>query len=221
MALAHVGAPEEIGVAEVEIVVVAHRLVGTEGLHEGGHGAGHAEAGVGVDAVAADAGLHELGGDITLLDGPLAGAEHADLGRAVLLDGFFQLTGDPVVGFVPGDLDKLVALAQQRPGQTVRAGKNLGQEVALDAVEPLVDRRLGVALGGYDLAVAASDENPATGAAEAAGGLAPGQPGIGRLGVTGQQRVDRQPGGGQSRGGRGALDKTSPFDIHTFPPFLL
>ena len=77
MAFAHVGPPQKEGVPLVEIGVVAHRLVGAEGVHERGHGARHAEAGVGVEAVAADSSLHELDGDVSLMHRPLPGAEHA------------------------------------------------------------------------------------------------------------------------------------------------
>jgi hypothetical protein len=48
---------------------------------------------------------------------------------------------------------------------------DLGQEVALDAVQAAVDRRIGVALGGDDAAVLDADQHAAAGAAEAAGAL--------------------------------------------------
>ena len=75
--LRHVRPPEDEGVGLLQVVIAAHGLVGAKGAHEAHHGGGHAMPGVGVDIVGAEAGLVELGRGIALVDGPLAGAEHA------------------------------------------------------------------------------------------------------------------------------------------------
>jgi two-component system nitrate/nitrite sensor histidine kinase NarX len=81
---------------------------------------------------------------------------------------------------VPGDRRELAVLvelavlhAQQRLGQAVLAVHDLGQEIALDAVQALVHRRIGVALGGHHAAVLDADQHAATGAAIAADALVP------------------------------------------------
>jgi hypothetical protein len=79
--LGHVRAPQHEGVGLLDVVVAAHRLVDAEGAHEAGHRRGHAVAGVGVEVVGAEAGLHQLGGGIAFPDRPLAGAEHGDGAR--------------------------------------------------------------------------------------------------------------------------------------------
>jgi hypothetical protein len=55
--------------------------------------------------------------------------------------------------------------AQQRCRQAILAVLDLRQEVALDAVQPLVDRRIGVALGGHDAAVPGTHQHAAARAA--------------------------------------------------------
>ena len=180
MHLGHVRAPQHEGVGVLEIVVAAHRLVHAEGAHEGVGGRRHAVAGVGVEIVGAEAGAHQLGRGIALEDRPLAGAEHADRRRPLFLQHLLALLGHHVEGLVPGDRLELavlvvdaVALAQQRRGQPVGAVHDLGQEIALDAVEAAIDLGLHVAVGGDDLAVLDADHDAATGAAEAAGRLRP------------------------------------------------
>jgi hypothetical protein len=102
-------APQHEGVGVLDVVVAAHRLVDAEGAHEAGHRAGHAVARVGVEVVGAETGLEELGGGIAFPDGPLAGAEHADAGRAVL-QRLLPLLGHQVEGLVPADRYELAVL---------------------------------------------------------------------------------------------------------------
>ena len=83
--LRHVRAPQHEGIGMLDVVVAAHRLVDAEGAHEGDRGARHAVARVGIDVVGAKAGLHQLDRGVALPDGRLAGHEHADRGRALLL----------------------------------------------------------------------------------------------------------------------------------------
>ena len=83
--LRHVRAPQHERVGGLEIVVAAHRLVHAEGAHEGDGGGRHAVARIGIEIVGAEAGAHQFRRGIALEDRPLPGAEHADRGRALLL----------------------------------------------------------------------------------------------------------------------------------------
>ncbi|MNG90771.1 hypothetical protein D3C79_496720 [compost metagenome] len=115
--------------------------------------------GVGIQVVGAQARFHQLGGGITFPYGPLTGAEHADGGRPLLLEGGLELLGHDVERLIPADGGEVTVLvelavghAQQRLGQTILAIHDFRQEVALDAVEATVDRRIGIALGRDDAA---------------------------------------------------------------------
>src|SRR3546814_255881 len=181
MHLRHVRAPQHEGVGRLEIVVAAHRLVDAESADEGDRGRGHAMAGIGVEVVGTQAGAHELGCRIALPDGPLAGAEHADGGRPLGGQRPLAFLRHDVEGFVPAHLLELallvidaVALAQQRPGQAVLPVHDLGEEVALHAVEAAVHLGLHVTVRGHHLAVPDAHHDAAAGAAEAAGRLGPG-----------------------------------------------
>ena len=88
----------------------------------------HAVARVGIEVVGAEAGAHQLGGGVAFPDRPLAGAEHADGGRALLLQHPLRLRRHHVEGFVPGDRREFavlvvdaVLLAQQRLSSGGRA----------------------------------------------------------------------------------------------------
>ena len=125
-------------------------LVDAEGAHEARDGTGHAVAGIGVQVVGAEARLPELAGGIAFKHRPLPGAEHGNAGGAGLLERGLPLGRHDVEGLVPTDGGELavlvvdpVLLAQQRGGEAVLPVHDLGQEVALDAVETAVDRRLG------------------------------------------------------------------------------
>ena len=63
----------------------------------------------------------------------------------------------------PSLANRAVAHAQQRRGEPVGAVHDLGEEVALDAVEAAVDLGLHVAVGGDDLAVLDPDHDAAAG----------------------------------------------------------
>jgi hypothetical protein len=81
----------------------------------------------------------------------------------------------------------------KRRGQAILAIHDLGEEIALHAVEAAVDLRLHVAMGGDDMAVLHADHHAAAGAAEAAGRLRPFD----------LQRLDAA---GNGLGGRGQRD---------------
>ncbi len=67
----------------------------------------------------------------------------------------------------------LSALADQRLGEPVLAVEDLGEEISLDTVQPLVDRGRRVSLGGDDPAVLDPDKNTATDTAESGRGPCP------------------------------------------------
>ena len=210
--LGHVRAPEHEGIGVLEVVVTAHRLVDAEGADEAGDGRGHAVAGVRVDIVRPHPRLHELGGGIAFPHRPLAGAEDRNGGRAFLFQGRLPLLGHHVEGLVPAHRLEVallvvdpVGLAQERRGQPVGAIHDLRQEIALDAVEPAVDRRFRVALGGDDAAVLGADQHRAAGAAEPAGGLVPAD--VGGAGLGGGDPGQGDAGGRGGRGGGGGLDE--------------
>jgi hypothetical protein len=131
---------------------------------------------VGVDVVGPEPGLHQLDGGIAFPDRPLARSEHADAGRTLPGDGLFPFLGHDIKGFVPTDRLKVavlvinaIGLAQKWRGRSVVAVHDLGQEIALDAVQATVHRRVRVALGGDDAAILDPDQHRTAGAAEPAG----------------------------------------------------
>ena len=190
------------------VVVAAHGLVDAEGAHEAGHGRGHAVARIRVDVVGAKTRLEQLGGGIALPDGPLAGAEHADVARPARLQRCLAFVLHDVEGLVPADARELAVLvelavlhAQHGLGQAILAVHDLGEEVALDAVQALVHRRVRVALGGDHAPVLDANQYAAAGAAEAAGALVPANivGGAGRLRQclrTGNAHANGRGGGG-------------------------
>jgi len=102
-----------------------------------------------------------------------------------------ELVGHDLEGLLPGNRFELALLvelalavhAQERARQAVLAVHDLGQEVALDAVEAAVHRRERVALDGHDAVVLGGHHDAAAGAAEAADGLVPAPVALGGLGV--------------------------------------
>ena len=187
--LRHVGAPQHERVGRLDVVVAAHRLVHAEGAHEARDRGRHAVPGVGVEVVGAEARLHQLDRGVALPDGPLAGAEHADRARPLVAQGRLELLRHDVERLVPGHGRELAVLveaavghAQQRRGQAVLAVHDLGQEVALDAVQAAVDLGLDVAMGRDHAAGLGRHHDAAAGAAEAAGRLRPGERGLPGLG---------------------------------------
>ncbi|MNT17265.1 hypothetical protein D3C72_1524050 [compost metagenome] len=182
MHLGHVRAPQHEGIGGFEIVIAAHRLVHAKGAHEALHRGGHAVARIGVEVVRAEACLEQLGCGIAFPYGPLARAEHAHRGGAFFLQHALELPLHLVKGALPRDRREVAVLvvlavlhAQQRLGQAVLAVHDLRQEIALDAVQPLVDLGLRVAIRGHDLVVPDRHRDAAAGAAEAARRLGPFQ----------------------------------------------
>ena len=226
MHLRHVRAPEHEGIRGLEIVVAAHRLVDAEGADQGDGSGCHAVPGVGVEVVGAETRAHQLAGGIAFPDRPLARAEHADRLRPLLAQDPFGLLGHDVERLLPGDRRKLAILgvapvphAQERSGQPVRPIHDLGQEVALDAVEPAVDLGLGVAVGRDHLARLDPHHHAAAGAAEAARRLRPLDlevldPTRDRLG----RGRERDIGGECCEAGRLRLDGIAPGQLHAGSP---
>ena len=88
--------------------------------------------------------------------------------------------GHHVEGFVPADRREFailgvdaVPLAQQRRRQPVAAVHDLGEEIALDAVEAAIDLGQRVAVGGDHFAFLHADHDAATRAAKTAGRFRP------------------------------------------------
>lgn len=100
-------------------------------------------------------------------------------GAFVLQDLFYAGRHD-VECFVPADRRELavlvedaVLLSQQRRREPVAAIHDLGQEIALDAVETAIDLGQRVAVSGDHLALLYADHDAATRAAKTAGRFRP------------------------------------------------
>ena len=169
--LGHVRADDEEAVGVVHVVVGAHGLVLAEGGDVAHGGRGHAEPGVAVDVVGAEAALEQLVHKVGFLGKGLAGPVEGH-GLGVGLVGLGELGDHEVHGLVPADPDELVAFSQQRVFEPVRRGHDRRQEVALEAEEPLVPVVL-VALDGDDLAALDADIDAAARAAITADALYP------------------------------------------------
>ena len=229
--LGHVRPPQHEGVGVLEVVVAAHRLVDAEGAYEAGDCRCHAMAGIGVDVVGAEAGLPQLGRGVAFPHRPLSRAEHADrrhqlagglalIGFQVLGQGGLPFLGHDVEGLIPADRRELAVLrvlavlhAQQRLGQAIVAIHDLGQEVALDAVQSAIDRGVRVPLGADHAAVLHTDQHRTAGAAEAAGGLVPANVGGHRIRGLGDHG-DRDAGRGCRRCDRVGLDELASIHAH-------
>ena len=217
--LRHVRAPEHERVGGLDVVVAAHRLVHAEGAHEAHGRRGHAVPGVGIEVVGAEPGLQQLQRRVAFPHRPLPRAEHADRGRTLVLEDALELLRHHVEGRVPGHALELAVLrvlavlhAQQRRRQAVLAVHDLGEEVALDAVQALVDLGLGIAVRGDDPVVLHRHRHAAAGAAEAARRLRPLQ--LGGLGVRGGGRL-RQPGHGNAGHGAGGGRRRGANEVPT------
>ena len=209
MHLRHVRAPQDEGVGEFEIVVAPHRLIDAESADEAGDGGGHAVARVRIEIVGAETALDQFGRRIAFPDRPLSGPEHADRRRAGALQRGLEFLCHDREGFVPGDGREVavlvvlaVLLAQQRLCQAILPVHDLGQEIALDAVEAAIDRGIRIALRGDDTTVLRADDDAASGAAEPAHALVPANAigprlrgGVYRRGKAGDARRRRDRGG--------------------------
>ena len=96
-----------------------------------------------------------------------------------------------------------VGLAQHRLGQPVMAVHDLGEEIALHAIEAAIDLGLDVAVGRDHAVVLGRHHHAAAGAAEPAGGLVPLQFAHGAFGdeVGGERRHRHAAGQRRHRGG--------------------
>ncbi len=146
------------------------------------HGGGVlAVAGAVVDVVGSNDGAGELLHEEALLVGALGGGDEGEGVGAVLLLDLGEFLLNEVEGFVPGDLDEGVALAEERGDEAVVGVDVSPGELALDAGGDSV----GGAVGGLDLedvAVAGPDLEAAADGAVGADGLGALDAGVAHLG---------------------------------------
>ncbi|MNF66536.1 hypothetical protein D3C84_483310 [compost metagenome] len=181
---------------------------------------------IGVDIVGAKSRLHEFVGGITFPDGPLPGAEHRDRLGALVFQRLLELQLHHIEGLFPGNRLELALLviapvrhAQQGLGQTIHPVHDLGQKVALDAVQATVDLGFHITVGRHHPVVLGRDHHTATGAAKAARGLVPvqGDHVLFSNQVAGRSE-HRKPGSGRSNPGSLGLDEFAPSHRHAFSP---
>ena len=189
MHLGHVRAPQHESVGSLEVVVTSHRLVDAERTHEAGRGGRHAVARIGIDIVRTKAGFEQFDGRVAFPHRPLTGAEHADSGGTLLLQGRLEFFRHDIERFVPGDRRELtrlvvfaVLLAQQWLRQSILAIHDLGKKIALDAIEASIDLGLDVAMRRNDTTVLGRNHHAASRAAEPARRLVPSEFGLGSVG---------------------------------------
>src|SRR5690606_7127069 len=145
----------------------------------GGRGR-YAMAGLPLEIVGAEPGAHELRRSVSLKNRPLAGPEHADGRRTLLPQHGLALLGHDVERLIPRDrlelsllVEHAIALAQKRRGQAICAIHDLGEEIALDAVEAAIGLCRHGAVCGDHVSVLGGDHDTAAGTAETAGSLRP------------------------------------------------
>ena len=132
-----------------------------------------------------------------------------------------ELLGHDVERLVPRDRRELavlvelaVRLAQQRLREPVVAVHDLGEEIALHAVEAAVDLGLDVAVGRDHAAVLGRDHDAAAGAAEPARRLVPFELGGRAFGdEVLRGRAGRQPARRRRHGGRFELQELAAVDV--------
>ena len=210
--LRHVGAPQHEGIGGFDVVVAAHRLVDAEGAHEADRGGRHAVARIRIEIVGTKAGLHQLERGIAFPDRPLTRAEHADAAGPALLQRGLEFLRHDVEGFLPRHRRELAVLvifavrfAQHRLGEAVMAIHDLGEEIALHAVEAAVDLGLDVAMSCDHAVFLGRHHDAATGAAEPARRLVPFQLALRALGDK-VRRKRRRRNSSRQRRHRGGLE---------------
>ena len=102
MAPGGVRTDEQDQIGLVQIVVAGGHHVLAERALVGGHGARHAQPGIGVDIGGADEALHQLVGDVIILGQQLPRHVEGDAVRAVLRDRLAKSACDEVQRLVPG-----------------------------------------------------------------------------------------------------------------------
>jgi hypothetical protein len=110
--LGHVGTPQHESIGGLQVVIAAHGLVHAEGAHEGVCRGGHAMARIGVEVVAAKAGLEELVGGIAFPDRPLPGTQHANRLWPALAQSRLELLSHHLERLVPADGFELAVLVE-------------------------------------------------------------------------------------------------------------
>ena len=217
----HIRPPEHEGIGLLDVVVAAHRLVNAESAHETGDSRSHAVTGIRVNIIGTETGLEQLDRRVAFPDRPLSGTKDANTIRPVGFHRRFPFFGHDVESLIPSDRRKFTVLvelavlhAQHGLGQAVFAVHDLGQEIALDAVEAAIHFGIRVTLRGHDAAVLHADQHRATGTAETANPLVPayrrrtaffGRCGQGRYGDSGT---------GRRSGNRLGLDEITSIDGH-------
>ena len=171
-----VAAGDEKGFGVGDVLVAAGRRVGAQAELVAGHRAGHAQARVGVEVVAADEAFHQLVEDVVILGEELAGAVDRDGVRAVLLDDCGESFGGGIERRVPAHaLAGLVAAGAQfwvkGAGGLGFGGGRKVQGGALGAKTAEVGGVIGVALYAGDAACFMFDHNTAANAAVTTGGF--------------------------------------------------
>ena len=173
-------APEDQVLRDFQIVIAGGRLVNTEGLIHTDHGGSHAQTGVRVDVIRAEASLQKFHNGDAFRNRVLTGTENADAGRAEFLIGLAPVLLELVKRFLPGHRLKLAVLielavrtAHQGLRETVLAVDNLRVVVALHAGETAIHFAVRITLRGHNLAVLRTDQEAAARAAETAHALRP------------------------------------------------
>ena len=173
MVLGDVGADQQNHVGFGQIVVAAGRAVAAEAAFVAGHGARHAQRGVAVVVVGAEAKLHQFAKGVEFLGDQLSGADDAECARAVArLNAAYALHhhGDR---FVPPDALQLAVLAQHGilgapvGGEGVVFAQSLGTELAA------IHRVAFIAASGDSAAVLHAHQHAAADRTVAAGGRHP------------------------------------------------
>jgi hypothetical protein len=164
VALGGVGAHQQEHVGVVNVLIAAHGLVLAVGGHVATHRRSHAQPGVAIHVVGADAGLEELVGYVGFFGQALAGAVKRHRIRPVLFDSLLEPGGHQAHGFVPGGANELAVLADHGVQAAGGRGEDLRQKEALQAQKALVVVFF-VALYRKDLAVPDPNVKPAAGAA--------------------------------------------------------
>ena len=173
-------APEHQVLRDFQIVIASGRLVNAEGLIHTDHGGSHAQTGIRVNVIRAEASLQKLHNGNAFRNRVLTGTENADAGRTEFLIGLAPVLLELIKRFLPGHGLKLAVLielavctAHQRLREAILAVDDLRVVIALNAGETAVHIAVRITLCGHNLAVLRTDQEAAARTAEAADALRP------------------------------------------------
>ena len=121
VAVGRVGADQEDQIGMVEVVVTTGRAIGSEAAGISGHRRTHAQAGIGIEVVAAQGPLEQLVGHVVVLGEELTGAVDRQTLWSLLLQRGSDARHQEFKGPLPADWRKplIEALAPQRGGEAV------------------------------------------------------------------------------------------------------